>query len=217
MNLQQARFNMVEQQIRPWEVLDAAVLDLMENWPRDEYVPEDYRKLAYADIAIPLGDGEVMMPPKVEARLLQSLQISGDDEILEIGTGSGYLSSLLAQLGGSVVSVELSPRLAELGKTNLARHGIGNVSLETGDAARGWERHAPYDVIAVTGSVPVLEHHFQEQLKAGGRLFVIVGEAPAMEALLISRTADDQWVRESLFETVIPPLHGVPRPERFVL
>lgn len=217
MNMQQARFNMVEQQIRPWEVLDSAVLDLMERSPREEYVPQEYKKVAYADIAVPLGDGEVMMPPRVEARLLQSLEIKPRDEILEIGTGTGYLTSLLAQLGGRVVSVDISPGLAKLGAENLSRHGIQNVNVETGDAVHGWARDAPYDVIAVTGSVPVFEGQFQNQLKVGGRLFVIVGEAPAMEALLIERAAEDQWSRESLFETVIPPLRGARQPDRFVL
>lgn len=217
MNLQQARFNMVEQQIRTWEVLDSVVLDLMERSPRDEYVPEEYKKLAYADIAIPIGDGQVMMPPRIEARLLQSLEINSGDEILEIGTGTGFLASLLAQLGGRVISVDISSRLAKLGADNLKRHGIGNVSVETGDAVNGWAKDAPYDVIAVTGSVPVFDGQFQKQLKVGGRLFVIVGEAPAMEALLIERTAEDQWSRESLFETVIPALLGARQPERFVL
>lgn len=217
MNLQQARFNMVEQQIRTWEVLDSVVLDLMERSPRDEYVPEEYKKLAYADIAIPIGDGQVMMPPRIEARLLQSLEIESGDEILEIGTGTGFLASLLAQLGGRVISVDISSRLAKLGADNLERHGIGNVSVETGDAVNGWAKDAPYDVIAVTGSVPVFDGQFQQQLKVGGRLFVIVGEAPAMEALLIERTAENQWSRESLFETVIPALLGARQPERFVL
>jgi len=217
MNLQQARFNMVEQQIRTWEVLDSVVLDLMDHSPRDEYVPEDYKKLAYADIAIPLGDGEVMMPPRVEARLLQSLAIQPGDEVLEVGTGSGYLTSLLAQLGRQVVSIDISTRLAKLGARNLKHHGIENVTAENGDAVQGWAKNAPYDVIAVTGSVPIFERRFQDQLKVGGRLFIVVGEAPAMEALLIERTAEDQWSRESMFETVIPVLRGAREPERFVL
>ena len=208
---------MVEQQIRTWEVLDSAVLDLMERSPRDEYVPEDYKKLAYADIAIPIGDGEVMMPPRVEARLLQSLEITTGDGVLEIGTGTGYLTSLLAQLAGEVISVEISSRLAKLGADNLKRHDIGNVTVETGDAVNGWAKDAPYDVIAVTGSIPLFEGQFRDQLKVGGRLFVIVGEAPAMEALMIERTAEDQWSTESLFETVIPALRGARQPERFVL
>ncbi len=217
MNLQQARFNMVEQQIRTWEVLDHVVLELLEQAPRHEYAPAAYRNLAYADIAVPLGDGEVMMPPRVEARLLQSLAISADDKALEIGTGSGFLTSLLASLAREVISIEISDTLARMGERNLKEHGVGNVRLERGDGVRGWQQHAPYEVIAVTGSVPVLEPHFQNQLAIGGRLFVIVGEAPAMEALLIRRIGEDQWATESLFETVIPKLKGAKEPERFVL
>ncbi len=217
MNLQQARFNMVEQQIRTWEVLDHVVLELLEQAPRHEYVPATYRNLAYADIAVPLGDGEVMMPPRVEARLLQSLAVGADDRALEIGTGSGFLTSLLGSLAREVISVEISDTLADVGEQNLRQHGVANVRLERGDGVRGWEQHAPYEVIAVTGSVPVLEPHFQNQLAIGGRLFVIVGEAPAMEALLIRRIGEDQWATESLFETVIPKLKGAKEPERFVL
>ncbi len=217
MNLQQARFNMVEQQIRTWEVLDHRVLDLLERAPRHEYVPEAYRNLAYADIAVPLGHGEVMMPPRVEARLLQSLSIGAEDKALEVGTGSGFLTSLLANLAREVVSVEISDILADQGRRNLEAHAVTDVILEHGDAVRGWGTHAPYDVIAVTGSVPILEPYFQQQLSIGGRLFVIVGEAPAMEALLIRRTGEDQWLTESLFETVIPKLKGSREPDRFVL
>ncbi len=216
MNLQQARFNMVEQQIRTWEVLDHVVLDLLEQAPRHEYVPQPFRNLAYADIAVPLDDGEVMMPPRVEARLLQSLGIAADDRALEIGTGSGFLTSLLASLAREVISVEISDTLADMGARNLDEHGIANVLLERGDGVHGWEKHAPYDVIAVTGSVPILERHLQQQLNIGGRLFVIVGEAPAMEALLIRRSGEDQWATESLFETVIPKLKGAKELERFV-
>ena len=217
MNLQQARFNMVEQQIRTWEVLDHVVLELLEQAPRHQFVPTAYRNLAYADIAVPLGDGEVMMPPRVEARLLQSLAVGADDRALEIGTGSGFLTSLLASLAREVISVEISDTLADVGERNLEQHSVSNVRLERGDGVRGWEQYAPYEVIAVTGSVPVLESYFQNQLAIGGRLFVIVGEAPAMEALLIRRTGEDQWATESLFETVIPKLKGVKEPERFVL
>ena len=217
MNLQQARFNMVEQQIRTWEVLDQTVLELLEQAPRHEYVPEAYRNLAYADIAVTLGEGEVMMPPRVEARLLQSLGIGAEDRALEIGTGSGFLTSLLASLAREVISVEISDTLADAGARNLKDHGVNSIVLERGDAVHGWEKHAPYDVIAVTGSVPILEPHFRQQLAVGGRLFVIVGEAPAMEALLIRRSGQDQWSTESLFETVVPKLRGAKEPDRFVL
>jgi len=217
MNLQQARFNMVEQQIRPWEVLDSVVLNLLEGSPRDEYVPQSYAKLAYADIAVPLDDGQVMMPPRVEARLLQCLSLEPTDKVLEVGTGSGYLTSLLASLCEHVVSVEISQTLAARAAQNLNAHGYSNVTLERGDAVRGWKQKAPYDVIAVTGSTPIFEQEFQAQLNIGGRLFVIVGEAPAMEALLVRRTGESQWITESLFETVVPALEGAPQPERFVL
>jgi protein-L-isoaspartate(D-aspartate) O-methyltransferase len=217
MNLQQARFNMVEQQIRPWEVLYSVVLDLLEGSPRDEYVPQSYAKLAYADIAVPLDDGQVMMPPRVEARLLQSLSLEPADKALEVGTGSGYLTSLLASLCEHVVSVEISQTLAAQAAQKLKAHGYSNVTLERGDAVRGWKQKAPYDAIAVTGSTPIFEYEFQAQLNVGGRLFIIVGEAPAMEALLIRRTGESQWITESLFETVIPALEGAPQPDRFVL
>jgi len=166
---------------------------------------------------VPLDNGELMMPPRIEARLLQSLDIGADDKVLEIGTGSGFMTSLIASLAREVISVEISDTLADMGARNLSEHGVANVLLERGDGVHGWHKHAPYDVIAVTGSVPILERDFQQQLAVGGRLFVIVGEAPAMEALLIRRSGDDQWSTESLFETVIPKLKGAREPERFVL
>jgi protein-L-isoaspartate(D-aspartate) O-methyltransferase len=208
---------MVEQQIRPWEVLDPVVLDLLDRSPRDEYVPQSYARLAYADIAVPLDDGQAMMPPRVEARLLQCLSLKPADKALEVGTGSGYLTSLLASLCEHVVSVEISQTLAAQGAQHLEAHGFSNVTLERGDAVRGWKQKAPYDIIAVTGSTPILEDEFQNQLKVGGRLFIIVGDAPAMEALLIRRTGENQWITESLFETVVAALEGAPEPERFVL
>ena len=217
MNLEQARFNMVEQQIRTWEVLDATVLERISQLPRDEFVPSAYQKLAYADTQVPLGDGQVMMPPRVDARLLQSLQLEPRDAVLEIGTGSGYLTALLAGLARHVTSVEICARLHEQAKQRFGERGVYNATLELGDGVQGWDRNAPYDAIAVTGSVAVLEPHFQRQLKVGGRLFVIVGEAPAMEARLITRTGERQWSTESLFETVIPPLQGAEPRERFVL
>ncbi len=216
MNLEQARFNMVEQQVRTWEVLDHAVLDLMERAPRDAFVPPEYRALAYADICVPLAHGEVMLPPRLEARLLQALQLESADRVLEIGTASGYLTHLLAALAGHVVSMEIHEDLLDGARQRLEAHGTFNVTLDCADGLRGRPAGAPYDAIAVTGSVPVLEEHFQNQLSIGGRMFVVVGEEPVMEARLVRRTAADQWVSESLFETVIPPLVGAPRPPRFV-
>lgn len=217
MNIEQARFNMVEQQIRTWEVLDQRVLDLMANVPREDFVPAAYRNLAFADTAIPLDHGEVMMAPRVEARMLQALQVESGDRVLEVGTGSGFVTALLARLAAHVTSVEIHPSLSRDAASKLDTKGIANVELHTGDASGGWHADAPYDVIAVTGSVPVLEACFQDQLAVGGRLFVIVGQEPAMEALLITRTSESQWATDSLFETVLPPLAGVRQPERFVL
>jgi protein-L-isoaspartate(D-aspartate) O-methyltransferase len=217
MDLEKARFNMVEQQVRTWDVLDQAVLDLMVTLPRDAFVPDAYRNLAYADINVALEDGQVMMAPKVEGRLVQALQIEPHDAALEIGTGSGFVTALLAHRARHVTSIEISPVLHEQAKARLAGRGVGNVSLELGDGIGGWEATAPYDAIAVTGSVASLDECFQRQLRVGGRLFVIVGAAPAMEALLITRTGRDQWSSESLFETVLPPLRGAEPARRFVL
>ena len=215
MNLARARFNMVEQQVRPWEVLDRDVLDLMERAPRDAFVPEEYRRLAYADTAVPIGDGEVMLPPRVEGRLLQALAVGPDDRVLEIGTGSGFLTYLLAQRAAHVTSVEIRPALAERARANLDAHGVGNATVEAGDGCRGLERGAPYDAIAVGGSLPVPEPALEAQLAIEGRLFVVVGSAPAMQAMVVRRAGDDEWVREVLFETVLPPLAGPRAPRRF--
>lgn len=216
MNPEQARFNMIEQQIRTWEVLDARVLELLARMPREQFVPAQYRGLAFADMNIPLGHGEVMMAPKVEARLVQALEVQAADTVLEVGTGSGYLTALLAGLARHVHSVDIYPDFSARAGQTLAARGIRNVMLETGDGVNGWEKHAPYDVIAVTGSLPLFSAHFQEQLKVGGRLFMIVGQAPAMEALLITRLGPREWSRESLFETDIPPLVNAPKPQAFV-
>ncbi len=215
MDLALARFNMVEQQIRPWEVLDERVLALLEASPREAFVPEGWRPLAYADLSIPLGHGEAMMPPKLEARLLQAVRVQPGDRVLEIGTGSGYLTYLLARLGGQVFSVDIHEDFVERARASLRAQGVEDVSLEVGDASRGWDAHGPYDVIAVTGSVPMLTGDFERSLAVGGRLFVVVGEPPVMEALLVTRTAQDGYVRESLFETELRPLVNAPRPQRF--
>src|SRR5258708_4389276 len=182
MDLEQARTNMVEQQIRTWEVLDQDVLDLLYVVPREEFVPQKHRALAFSDLQIPLEDGERMWEPKLEARALQELDVHKSDRVLEVGTGSGYFTALLAHRAAQVYSVEIKPALAAFGRRNLERHGTGNVTLEIGDAARGWERHAPYHVIVLTGSTPVLPRSLLEQLEVGGPLFPLVGEAPPMTA-----------------------------------
>jgi protein-L-isoaspartate(D-aspartate) O-methyltransferase len=215
MNIEQARYNMVEQQIRTWDVLDSRILELVARARREDYVPAAFRRLAFADMNIPLEHGQVMMQPKVEARLLQELEIKPSDKVLEVGTGSGFLTSLLAGLGKHVYSVDIFADFSRAALEQLARHGHKNVTLEVGDAAAGWDRHAPYDVIVLTGSVPVLPETFKTTLAPGGRLFAIVGESPAMEALVITRTANGSYAERSLFETDLPPLLNARAPAHF--
>ena len=209
MNIEQARFNMIEQQIRPWEVLDQKVLDLLFVVKREDFVPAAYRNLAFADMEIPIGNGQAMLAPKIEAKQLQELSIKKTDKVLEIGTGSGYMAALLAAHADHVVTVESRPELAEFAKQNLQRAGITNVTVEIGDGAQGWSQCGPYDAIVLSGSVPVLPDALLKQLRVGGRLAVVVGEAPVMEAQLITCTADGIFNTVNLFETVIPALDGV--------
>ena len=215
MNLEQARTNMVEQQIRTWEVLDQEVLDLLYVIPREEFVPPQHRALAFSDLELPLGEGERMWQPKLEARVLQELALKRTDRVLEVGTGSGYLTALMAYRAAEVCSVEIRAALADFGRRNLERHGADNVVLETGDAARGWARHAPYDAIVLTGSTPILPQGFLDQLAPGGRLFAVVGEAPAMQARLVTCAAPGASSSVDLFETVLRPLANAEQPRRF--
>ena len=215
MNLEQARTNMVEQQIRPWEVLDQDVLDLLYTVPREEFVPPACRNLAFTDMEIPIGEGERMWAPKIEARALQELSVRRSDRVLEVGTGSGYLTALLAHRAAQVYSVEIRPALAAFGKANIARHGLDNVTLEIGDGARGVGKWAPYDIVVLTGSVPVLPRALLEMLAAGGRAFAVVGEAPVMTAKIVARTAAGDLRTIELFETLLAPLANCERPSRF--
>lgn len=215
-DVERARFNMVEQQIRPWEVLDQQVLDLLFRVHREDYVPPECRALAFADMEIPLGHGEKMLAPKIEARILQELKIQPTDRVLEVGTGSGYMTALLASLAAHVYTVDVIPEFTESAAAKLRAHGVHNVTVETGDAARGWDKHGPYDVVVVTGSVPVLPPGFQNSLQPGGRLFVVVGEPPVMEARLITCISRGVYNAMDLFETCITPLRNAPQPERFV-
>lgn len=215
MDFEQARYNMVEQQIRTWEVLDLSVLELFETVHREDFVPAEYRRLALADINIPLPHDQVTMTPKVEARLLQGLGVRRSDRVLEIGTGCAFLTTLLGCSAGQVHSVDIFPEFANAAAPKLARYGIENVQLYTGDAARGWAQAGPCDVIVVTGSVPVLPGEYTAQLAPGGRLFVIVGQSPVMEALLISKDMAGNLGHEVLFETDLPPLLGLPAPAAF--
>ena len=208
MNIEQARFNMIEQQIRPWEVLDQEVLDLLFVVKREDFVPAAYRNLAFADMEIPIGSGQVMLAPRVEARLMQELGIKNTDKVLEIGTGSGYMAALLAARAEHVVTVESRPEIAEFARQNLERAGVANVTIEIGDGANGWAQRGPYDVIVVSGALPSLPDTLLKQLRLGGRLAAIVGEAPVMEAQLATCSAEGVYNTVNLFETVVPALDG---------
>jgi protein-L-isoaspartate(D-aspartate) O-methyltransferase len=219
MNLEQARVNMVEQQIRTWEVLDQDVLDLLYAVPREEFVPPQSRNLAFTDMELPIGGGEKMWAPKMEARVVQELAVKRTDRALEVGTGSGYLTALLAHRAAQVLSVEINPALAATGRANIERHGVDNVILEIGDGARGYSpglaSHAPYDVIVLTGSVPFLPRAFLDSLAPGGRCFAVIGEPPVMTAKLVTCAAPGSFRTTELFETLLAPLANCERPSRF--
>jgi len=215
MNFEQARSNMIEQQIKPWNVPNQSVLDLISEIHREDFVPDEYKRLALADVRIPLAHDRVTMTPKVEARLLQALEIKPDDEILEVGTGCAYMTALLAKSGHHVHSIDVHPEFTEQARLKLQQYNIRNVTLECGNATQGWQQSSPYDVIVLTGSVPVLEDHLQKQLKLGGRMFAITGQSPAMEARLIKRVAENEWHNEILFETDLPELEGATQVETF--
>lgn len=215
MNIETARYNMIEQQIRPWNVLDLTVLNLLEQIHREDFVPAAYKSMAFSDFEIPLGNGELMLAPRVEARLLQELNVQPHETVLEIGTGSGYMTALLAQLALRVFSVEIDQSMSTEAGRKLASHDISNVTLEIGDAASGWDNHTPYDAILLTGSVPKLSEKFEQSLNVNGRLLAVVGDEPNMEVQLITRISDSEFKRENLFETVIPALKNAPEPARF--
>lgn len=216
LNVEQARFNMVQQQIRPWEVLDQQVLDYMAEVPREAFVPAAYKNLAFADIDIPLSHGQVMMSPKLEGRLLQSAMLQPTDRVLEIGTGSGYFTALLAKCANHVETIDIFEDLINEAEKNLSAFQIKNVTLNTGDAISDWKTDICYDLIVFTGSLPVLLSHFQQQLTINGRLLAIVGEDPIMEAQLITRVSEHEFLQDSLFETSVPSLIGAPVPSKFI-
>lgn len=215
MNIEQARFNMIEQQIRPWNVLDQDVLDLLHVVKREQFVPAAYQNLAFADVEIPLPGGEAMFNPKVEARIMQEVAVKKHENVLEIGTGSGYMAALLAHKARHVTTVEIQPEAATLARENLARAGISNVTVEEGNGAAGWEKGAPYDVIVVSGALPVLPEALVKQVKMGGRLAVILGEAPAMSFNIVTRTSETGYDTVRIFETIAKPLTGAQAPSRF--
>ena len=215
MNFEEARFNMVEQQIRPWQVLDSKVLALLEKVQREDFVPVRYRKLAFADIAVPLECGQFMMRPKIEARMLQALDLREDETVLEIGTGSGFMTACLAALSKHVVSVEIFEELHREAAMQLQDKKITNVELFVGDVMSGWQPEQAHDVVVVTGSVPTIPEQFKGWVNPGGRLFVVTGDSPAMEARLLTRLDATQWSEESLLETDLARLVNAERPPQF--
>ena len=215
MNFEQARFNMVEQQIRPWEVLDQDVLDLLMTVKREEFVPAVYRDLAFTEVEIPIGCGQVMLKPVIEGKVLQALRLGKADSVLEVGTGSGYFAALLAARTEWVRTIEIEPELVKLASANLARNGVENVVVVQGDGIGGWAERAPYDVIVVSGGLPFVPQALLEQLKVGGRLFAFVGEAPVMKARLITCEAEGRFRTEDIFETVVPMLKNAPQRDGF--
>lgn len=215
MSTVQAREQMIEQQVRAWDVLDARVLEILRQVPREVFVPSQHRFLAFADVEIPLPGGQHMLRPSVVGRLLQALALTGSERVLEVGTGSGFVTACLRAGGASVRSLEISPELAELARANVACLGSRDVEILAQDATR-IDSEARYDAIAITASLPIPDPRFQRQLAVGGRLFVVVGVPPVMEARLIRRVTEDAWGTESLFETVIDPLEHATRPQGFV-
>ncbi|MDF2529447.1 MAG: protein-L-isoaspartate O-methyltransferase [Gammaproteobacteria bacterium] len=216
MNIEQARINMIKQQIRTWDVTDNTVLEAFAAVPREEFVDPSYRDLAFADTTLPLAHNEVMLSPKVEGKMLQALDIQPHETVLEIGTGSGYFTALLAKMAKHVYSVEFYSDLSQNASAHLKRHRINNVSLEIGNAARGWDYHAnEIDVLVITGSLPFLPDSFKSCLKETGRLMAILGDSPNMKVTLIKKNGKD-WAAKNLFETVAPTLLYAQQPERFV-
>jgi protein-L-isoaspartate(D-aspartate) O-methyltransferase len=210
-----ARRQMVDQQIRTWEVLDPRVLDALSAVPREAFVPAEYRELAFADAPFPIGFGQSMLSPKLQGRILQALGVSAADHVLEVGSGTGYLAACLSLLGSSTRSIDIHPGLVELSRANLRALPEAKVEFETRDAFSA----APlgeYDVVAVTGSLPVYDTRFEKSLRVGGRLFAMVGAAPVMDAILVRRVDDNEWIRESLFETVVAPLINATAAQKFV-
>jgi protein-L-isoaspartate(D-aspartate) O-methyltransferase len=215
MNIEQARFNMVEQQIRTWEVLDPAVLELLFAVKREDFVPPQHRALAFADLEVPLGHGETMLQPKVEARILQELSIQPNETVYEVGTGSGYLTALLARQARHVTSAEIHADIRTRAEQNLRLAGIGNVTLLEGDSARAPLAESAFDVIVIGGSMPLLPQAFLDRLAVGGRLLAVVGDLPVMKAVLVRQPAQGSFQHQELFETVVKPLVNAPQPPRF--
>ena len=215
MNIEQARFNMIEQQIRPWDVLDKGVLGLLAVVRREQFVPAAYRALAFVDTEVPLGEGESMLAPRVEARMLQDLQVQRHERVLEIGAGSGFMAALLGHRAQSVISLEVKPALAKMATENLRRSGAANVTVVQADGSHGYAAEGPFDAIMLSGSVAKVPEELLKQLKPGGRLLAIEGEEPVMSAVRYTAQADGSFSRTSLFDLDAPRLVGFPEPARF--
>jgi len=215
MDIEQARFNMIEQQIRPWEVLDPEVLKLLGEVKRERFVPAGREDLAFADLELPLGEGEAMWQPKLEARVVQELDLKPVDTVYEVGTGSGYLTALLAHRTRHVTSAEIHPSIATRAAATLKAERVANVTLLTGDSARAPLGELSYDVIVLTGSTPVVPQAFLDRLNPGGRLFAVLGDLPVMKATLFRQAGRGEFQRTELFETVVKPLVNAPQPARF--
>ena len=215
MDIEQARFNMIEQQIRTWEVLDQSVLDLLNEVHREVFVPDSYKELAFADIRIPLDHNQTMMSPKVEARILQTLALKESDIVLEVGTGSGYLTALMAKQANHVTSVDYYADFIETSNTKLLQHGFTNIELVNNDVYQMLDSDEQYDVLVLTGSLPMMDKRFLDLVKTQGRMLVLIGESPVMEACLITKHDNDSWSHESLFESDLPALIGAVEQEQF--
>lgn len=217
MDWEKSRFLMIEQQIRTWSVLEPNILDRLLTLKREEFVPETLRELAFTDMELPLGVANAtMLEPKMEARIVQEVGVLPTDKVLVIGNGSGYLAALLASFAQQVYAVEIEPELVTLAEKNLQQAGISNVTLALGDGSAGVRQYAPYDIIVVTASMPFLPLTFKEELNIGGRIFAVLGEAPAMKATLITRVDENRWTEKHLFETVLPRLINIEKSNHFI-
>ncbi len=215
MNVEQARFNMIEQQIRPWDVLDTSILDLLSVVRREDFVPAEHKAQAFMDIEIPLGQGRMLLAPRVEARLVQDLSLSKRDAVLQIGVGTGYVTALIAHKARRVIAVDSDAELAKAARTNLRNASVNNAEVIQADALAGYPAQGPYDAILLTGSVAEVPQNLLDQLKTGGRLLAIVGQEPIMQATLHTRVSDTQFTRQALFDTVAPRLAGYSEPSQF--
>jgi len=217
MNFEIARHNMIEQQIRPWNVIDPVVLDALDVVPRENYVPDELKQSAFSDVELPIGYNQVMLCPKIEAKILQAVQAQKTDNVLEVGTGSGYMTALLAHLTDKVTTIEINEQLSRQAQEKLSAEGFNNITYIIDDASKGFAQYPPFDIIILTGSAAQLPDDFKQSLKTGGRLFAVTGTAPVMEASLITRVSSDQYTCEELFETEIPPLENISQAETFSL